>query len=112
MNPEKKHIPVIQSPDKVKKGQEFTVRVTVNNGESFLTGRSIEHHIRWIEILFQAKDETFPREIRTFKFSPSPSGPACCEANFIIDKPGIIFASSYCNLHGLLQTSKDISVTE
>ncbi|MFH0876748.1 MAG: desulfoferrodoxin family protein [Candidatus Omnitrophota bacterium] len=109
---ENKHAPVIESPNKVERGQEFRVRVTVGDGQSFLTGKSIEHHVRWIEILFQAKDETNPREIRVFKFSPLDEKPAICETSFTTEKPGTIFASSYCNLHGLLRNSKEILVKE
>ena len=29
---------------------------------------------------------------------------------FKSDKPGTIFASSYCNIHGLWQSAKDIEV--
>lgn len=112
MGKEKKHMPVIDAPDKVKRGEPFNVKVTVGDGINLFNRTLPQHHIRWIEVFFQAKDEKFPQEIRTFKFNISQTPVPECAVSFKIDKPGIIFASSYCDLHGLLQNSKDILITE
>lgn len=114
-----KHVPVIEAPDKVRKG-EF-VRVTVSVGKEIAHPNTTEHHIRWIAVYFLAQAEKFPYEIGKFEFNAhgeSAQGPntstvfAHPEATFSFksEKPGALFASSYCNIHGLWQGSKEIAL--
>ena len=114
-----KHSPVIEAPEKVKKGEFFKVAVSV--GKEIAHPNKTEHHIRWIEVYFHADGEKFPWQIGRCEFSahgesvqgPDTSGvyahPEAC-LNFKTEKPGIIYASCYCNIHGLWQSAKAISV--
>lgn len=114
-----KHVPVIEAPEKAKKG-EFS-RITVSVGKEIAHPNKTEHHIRWISIFFHPKGEKFPYQIAKAEFNAhgeSTQGPDTSSIythhetviSFKTEKPGTIYASSYCNIHGLWQSSKEISV--
>jgi len=114
-----KHVPVIEAPDKVKKGESF--RVTVSVGRQIPHPNTTEHHIRWIEVYFLAEGEKFPYQIGKFEFAAhgeSAQGPNTSTiytqpevvCSFKTEKSGTIFASSYCNIHGLWKNSQEIKV--
>lgn len=114
-----KHVPVIEVPDKVKKGEIFKVTATI--GKEIAHPNKTEHHIRWIAVYFQMQDGKFPYQIGKAEFTAhgeSTEGPDTSTVythheavfSFKTDKPGTIFASSYCNIHGFWQNSKDIEV--
>ncbi len=114
-----KHVPVIECPDRVKKGELFKVLVTV--GKEISHPNKTEHHIRWIEVYFQPEGEKFPFQIGKAEFTShgeSTQGPDTSTVythheavfSFKTDKPGTVFASSYCNIHGLWQNSREIKV--
>ncbi|MCM8778183.1 MAG: class II SORL domain-containing protein [Candidatus Omnitrophica bacterium] len=114
-----KHVPAIEVLDKVKKGEFFTVKVSV--GKEIPHPNTTEHHIRWIEVYFLPEGEKFPYQIGKFEFTAhgeSIQGPNTSTVythpevvcNFKTEKSGTIFSSSYCNIHGLWQSEKKISV--
>lgn len=114
-----KHMPVIESPDKIKKGENFKVAVSV--GKEIPHPNTTEHHIAWIEVYFHPEAEKFPYQIGKFDFlahGASTNGPNTSTVythpevilTFKTDKPGAIIAFSYCNIHGLWQNSKEIKI--
>ena len=114
-----KHVPVIDAPDTVKKGEFFKINVTI--GKEIAHPNKTEHHIRWLGIYFQPQGEKFPYQIGKAEFSAhgaSVQGPDTstvythpeASLSFKTEKPGTIFASSYCNIHGLWQNSKELDV--
>ena len=114
-----KHVPVIEVPETVKKGEFFKVSVTV--GKEIAHPNKTEHHIRWISVYFHPEAEKFPYQIAKAEFSShgeSAQGPDTSTVythpevaiNFKTEKPGIIYASSYCNIHGLWQNSAPLNV--
>jgi len=114
-----KHIPVIEAPDTVTKGEVFNVTVTV--GKEIAHPNKTEHHIRWIDVYFQADGEKFPYQIGKTEFTAhgeSPQGPdsstVYTNPSIVIglktDKTGTIIATSYCNIHGLWESSKPVTV--
>jgi superoxide reductase len=115
-----KHAPVIEAPDSVKKGS--IVQVTLSVGKEIPHPNKTEHHIRWIEVYFHPEGSKFPFQVARFDFTAhgeSPNGPdtstvytnPSVSCSFKTDKPGSILASSYCNIHGLWETSKRLEVT-
>lgn len=114
-----KHVPVIEAAGKVKKQEMVAVTVTV--GKEIPHPNTAEHHIRWIEVYFHPKGEKFPYQIGRFEFNAhgeSAQGPNISSVytqpavicNFKTEKSGTIFASSYCNIHGLWENSQELSV--
>lgn len=114
-----KHVPVIEAPEKVKKGDAVSIKVSV--GKEIAHPNTTAHHIRWIEVYFLPAGEKFPYQIGNFEFtSHGESGQGldtstiytAPEVNlkFKTEKSGVILASSYCNIHGLWQSSKEIAV--
>ena len=115
-----KHVPVISAPDAVKKGDMFKVAVAV--GKDIAHPNKTEHHIRWIEVYFHPKGEKFPYQIGKAEFTAhgeSTEGPDTSTIytnhevvlTFKTDKPGTIYASSYCNIHGLWENSKELKIS-
>ena len=114
-----KHVPVIKAPDSIKAGQ--VVKMIVKVGEEIAHPNTTEHHICWISVYFHPEAEKFPVEIGKFDFSAhgaSAKGPntstiatePCVEVSFKTEKPGVILATSYCNIHGLWENSKNLKV--
>ncbi len=114
-----KHTPVIEAPEKIKKGENF--KVTVSVGKEIAHPNTTEHHIAWIDVYFYPEAEKFPYHIGRFEFlshGSSTNGPNTStvythpEATFVFktEKSGTIFAFSYCNIHGLWQNALEIKV--
>ena len=114
-----KHVPVIEASDKAPKGEVITVIVTV--GSQIPHPNTTAHHIRWVEVYFLPKGEKFPYEISRFEFgahgesvqggdTSSVYTQAEGVVKFKTEKSGTILASSYCNIHGLWQSSKELAI--
>jgi len=115
-----KHVPVIEAPDKVNKSVFF--KVTVSVGKEIPHPNKTEHFIGWISLYFQPQGEKYPYQIGRAEFvahGASINGPdtstvyACPEITIVFktEKSGTIFASSYCNIHGLWQSSRELIVS-
>ncbi|MDD4869044.1 MAG: class II SORL domain-containing protein [Kiritimatiellae bacterium] len=115
-----KHVPVIECPDSVNANQFFEVAVTV--GKTVSHPNTTEHHIRWIKLLFIAEGEKTVYEMGNIDFAAhgesakgANQGPAYANPAakiFIkISKSGTLQALSFCNIHGLWESSKVIKVT-
>jgi superoxide reductase len=115
-----KHVPVIDGlQDKIKKGEALQISVSV--GKEIPHPNTTEHHIAWIEVYFLAKGEKFPYQIGRFDFGAhgaSTQGPNTSTVYtqpavtlFLkTEKSGTVFASSYCNIHGLWENSQELTV--
>ena len=114
-----KHVPVIDAPDKAKKGEPVKVNLTV--GKEVAHPNKTEHHIRWIALFFLPDGEKFPYEIGKTLFTAHGESTEGADSStvythhettlvFKTDKPGTLLASSYCNIHGLWQNSKRLDV--
>ena len=114
-----KHVPAIEAPDKIKKGELCKIAVTV--GKEIPHPNTTEHHIRWIGLYFLPEGEKFPYQLGRFEFDAhgeSVQGPntstvyanpeAICSMK--TDKSGSIFATSYCNIHGGWKNAKELKV--
>ncbi len=115
-----KHIPVIECSEEVKAGELFPVKVTV--AKEVAHPNTTEHHIRWISVYFHPEGENFPYQIGQFEFSAhgeSVQGPDTSTVythhevsiSMKTDKPGVIYATSLCNIHGLWRSEKEIKVS-
>jgi len=109
-----KHVPVIELPEKIEAGKEFQVKVSL--GEGVAHPNTTEHHIRWIAVYFQPEGAPVPMEIGNFEFSAhgesvsGPNkGPLYTAPSVVVtlrsDKPGVLQALSYCNIHGVWENT-------
>lgn len=114
-----KHVPVIDAPDAVKRGD--AVKISVSVGKEITHPNTTEHHIAWAAVFFLPDGEKFPYQVGRFDFAAhgaSVQGPntstvfTAPEVTFSLktEKSGTIMASSYCNIHGLWQSSKSVTV--
>ncbi|MDU2066233.1 MAG: class II SORL domain-containing protein [Sporomusaceae bacterium] len=114
-----KHVPVIEAPSSVKAGEK--VKITLSVGKEIAHPNTTEHHIRWIKLFFKPADGKFVYELGTFDFNAhgeavagANQGPAYTEpTSEVVVKlttSGTLLASSYCNIHGLWESSQEITV--
>ena len=114
-----KHTPVIEAPESVKAGEIFQVKVTL--GKEIAHPNTTEHHISWISLYFHPEGKKFPHQVGHFEFTAhgestagANQGPVYTHHEVIvsmkISEPGTLHAVSMCNIHGLWESSKAISV--
>jgi superoxide reductase len=114
-----KHVPVIDAPDEAAAGENIKICVSV--GKEVAHPNKTEHHIRWIAVYFKPEDGKFPIEIGRVEFcahGESAAGPDssgvythhCAAICFKTEKPGSIIAASYCNIHGLWESCKELQI--
>lgn len=114
-----KHVPVIEAPEKVKAGEAFTVKLSV--GKEIAHPNKMEHHICWIQLFFKPADSKFLIELAKFDYAAhaaamdvAATGPAWAEPFSCLKtklaKSGTLIALSYCNIHGLWESSQEITV--
>jgi superoxide reductase len=115
-----KHVPVIECPDKVKSGEMFSVKVAI--GKEIAHPNTTEHHIRWIAVYFHPEGDKFPYQVGNFEFSAhgesteGPNkGPVYTNHEVVlslkINKSGALYAVALCNIHGLWQSAKMVTVS-
>lgn len=114
-----KHVPVIEAPDKVSPGEAFNVNFCV--GKEIAHPNTAAHHISWIKLFYVPDGGKFVIELATESFSvhgdsmdAATPGPAFAEpfgsVRLKLEKSGTLIAQSYCNIHGLWESSKAITV--
>ena len=114
-----KHVPVIECPDEVKADTAFDIKVTV--GKEIAHPNTTEHHIRWINVFFQPTDAKFTYQVGRYEFDAhgesaegTNKGPVFTQpsvtATLKINKPGTIYAVAFCNIHGLWDSGKEITI--
>lgn len=114
-----KHVPVIEAPDSVKKGEVFEVKISL--GKEIAHPNTTEHHIRWISLYFHPEGSNFTYDAGKFEFNAhgestegANKGPIytihSVTAYLKIDKPGTLHALAYCNIHGVWESEKSITV--
>lgn len=116
-----KHVPVIDCPDTVQAGEMFDVRVSI--GKEIAHPNTTEHHIMWIGLFFKPEGDAFTYDIGQFAFNAhgaSVRGPDTSTiythhgvtAAMKTERRGTLYASAYCNIHGLWESSKEIQVEQ
>ena len=106
-----KHVPVITAPAKVVAGQAFEVEVAV--GKEIPHPNTVEHHIAWIALHFVPEGSPVSVEIGRIDLSShGPDVATASTAKFSMQsqKGGVLYATAYCNLHGLWSSSAALSL--
>jgi superoxide reductase len=115
-----KHIPVIDAPDMVQKGEE--VKIVISVGKEISHPNTTQHHIGWISLFFLPDGEKYPIQIGDLIFTAHGSSTQGADTStvytnyqgtllFKTEKSGTILALSYCNIHGLWQSAKKLDVS-
>lgn len=104
-----KHVPVIHLK---KDGDNVEVEVLI--GEEIGHPNELEHHIKWINIYFHPEGEKFPVEVAHLEFNAhgelGVTTDYYAKTKFKPGKSGTIYATSYCNIHGLWENSADLAL--
>ena len=114
-----KHVPLIECPDKIKKGEMFPFKVSI--GKEIAHPNTTAHHIRWISVYFQPEGDKFSYQIGHFEFNAhgeSADGPDMSSIytnhevslSMKTEKPGMLYATALCNIHGLWQSSTELKI--
>ena len=114
-----KHVPVIEYADAVKADELFEVKISI--GKEIAHPNTTEHHISWVSLFFHPDGEKFPYQIGRYEFSAhgaSVQGPNTSSVYthhaattwMKTSKAGTLIAVSYCDIHGLWQSSKEIKL--
>lgn len=114
-----KHVPVIECPDSVAPDQVFEVRVSV--GKEIAHPNTTAHHIRWVALYFHPEGGKFSYQIARVEFGAHGEGPEGVDTSTIYThhqavvsmktkSPGTLYAVSLCNIHGLWEGEKKLSV--
>jgi len=116
---QEKHVPVIDIPGEVKAGTAFTVAVSV--GKEIPHPNTTEHHIGWIELYFKPDGGKFAYQVGSYRFDAhgaSTEGPntgpvhsePTVSATLTVASSGTLSALSFCNIHGLWESSAALTV--
>jgi len=102
-----KHLPVIECPDKVKKGERFEVKVHV--GKETPHPNTKDHHIEFVQLYAKEDGEKPVMDVAQARF-----GPTYCEPvttfTVMLEKSADLIAVEQCNIHGLWDYSKRVEV--
>lgn len=115
-----KHVPVIECQQAVPADAFFDVRVSL--GKEIAHPNTTEHHIRWIRAYFKPEGGKFAYEVGSFEFcahGEAVEGPNTGPVHIFhgvtftmkITAPGTLTAAAFCNIHGLWEASKAITLT-
>jgi superoxide reductase len=114
-----KHVPAIDCPDKVKADQMFDVKVTV--GKEIAHPNTTAHHIRWIALYFHPEGAKFSFQIARAEFAAHGESPDGADTSTIYThstataamktkRAGTLHAVAFCNIHGLWESEKRITL--
>ncbi len=99
------HTPKIECPDKVRAGEEFTVSIRVGPHPN-----TVQHSIRYIEVFFKEDGRVFnPITLAKVELAPEYAEPIVT-LSLKLRRSGVLYVVEYCNLHGLWEARKAITV--
>ena len=114
-----KHSPVIEGPDSVKADTAATFTASV--GKEIGHPNTTEHHIEWINLYFKPDNDKFIYHLSNSEFrahgaavkganeGPTYTEPAT-QVTVTLKESGTLIATSYCNIHGLWESQKKVTV--
>ncbi|MGA8240491.1 MAG: desulfoferrodoxin family protein, partial [Desulfobacterales bacterium] len=90
-------------------------------GKEVAHPNTTEHHIRWIQLYFRPGGDKFAYQVGNFEFCAhgestegADKGPVTTNhsatASLKIKKSGTLFATALCNIHGLWENSKTLTL--
>ncbi|MGB5985092.1 MAG: class II SORL domain-containing protein [Desulfobacterales bacterium] len=114
-----KHVPVIECPESVAADEVFDVKISL--GKEVAHPNTTEHHIRWIQLYFKPEGDKFAYQVGNFEFCAhgesaggADEGPVytnhAATASLKVKKAGTLLATAFCNIHGLWENAKPLSL--
>ena len=106
-----KHVPAIVAPAEAKAGESIEVEVVV--GREIPHPNTLEHHIAWIALHFVPEGSPVSIELGRMDFSahgPNAAAESIAKFRVSVAKPGALYATAYCNLHGLWSSSAQVQL--
>ena len=100
---EKKHLPIITAPDKVKVKEFFEVKIKVGGIDGIEHPNLLGHWINFIEIY------AGERFLGRFEFAPETTKPEVT-IYIILEESTTLRVFEFCNLHGMWETDKKIII--
>lgn len=94
-NMAKKHVPVIEAPEKVKAKEAFTVRVKVGGIDGVEHPNTLGHWINWVELY------AGERLISRVEFAPEMCDSYLVTLNITLNETTTLRTQAFCNLHGV-----------
>jgi superoxide reductase len=91
----KKHVPIIEAPDKVKAGEAFTVKVKVSGIDGVEHPNTLSHWINWVELY------AGERLISRVNFAPEMCNGYVVNLDVTLSQSVTLMAREFCNLHGV-----------
>lgn len=99
------HLPKVEAPEKVRKGEPFQVKIRVGPHPN-----KPEHSIRRVEVWFTEEGRAFnPVRIASIELEPVYAEPEIT-LTVKVEKSGTLHVLAYCNLHGVWEADKEIKV--
>lgn len=98
---EKKHVPIIEAPDTVKKGEPF--EVTIDVGNLMPHPNENAHFIEWIEL---SAEDVFISRIDLIPLVGKPK----VTLNISLEEGHTLRARARCNMHGIWEFEKEVKV--
>jgi len=94
----KKHVPVIEAPDRVKAGEPFTVRIKVGGIDGVEHPNTLGHWINWVELY------AGERLMSRIDFAPEMCDGYIVSLNVTLNESTTMIAREFCNLHGVWES--------
>ena len=94
-NMAKKHLPIIEAPEKAKAKEPFVVKVKVGGIDGVEHPNMLGHWINWVALY--AGDRLISRT----EFGPGTCDGYVMNINVALDKTAKLRAQEFCNLHGV-----------
>lgn len=91
----KKHVPVIEAPNKVKVNEPFRVSVKVGGIEGVEHPNTLSHWINWVALYAEE------RLISRIEFGAELTNQYIVSLNVTLTETTILRAKEFCNLHGV-----------
>ena len=102
----KKHVPIIEAPEKVKAKEPFTVKVKVGGIDGVEHPNTLGHWINWVELY------AGERLISKVEFAPEMCDGYVVILNVTLNETATLRARGFCNLHGVWEGREKKVVVE
>jgi len=104
-----KHVPVLEI---LEKDREKGIKVRISVGKGIPHPNTTAHHIAWMEVYFLPEGGKFPYHIGKVEFASHGASTEGADTSTVYSVPeavltfrtgknGMLYAASYCNIHGL-----------